>query len=73
MDTLEKLARALDVPMYQLFHKGRLPENVRKIKVDDSENFGEAGQDREYFLALHKALFSSDNVPFFILNASMTC
>jgi len=56
LDTLEKLARALEVPMYQLFHKGRVPENVQKIKVDHSENFGEAGRDRAYFLALHKAL-----------------
>jgi transcriptional regulator with XRE-family HTH domain len=56
VDTLEKLARALEVLMYQLFHKGRVPENVRKIKVDENENFGATGPERAYFLALHKAL-----------------
>ncbi|MBV9885918.1 MAG: helix-turn-helix transcriptional regulator [Acidobacteria bacterium] len=56
VDTLEKLARALEVPMYQLFHAGDLPANVRKIKVDDDEGFGLSGRERTYFLALHKAV-----------------
>ena len=56
IETLEKLARALEVPIYQLFHAGEVPENVRKIKVEDDRTFGAAGRERTYFLALHKAL-----------------
>jgi len=38
---LEKMARALEVPMYQLFHDGEAPASVRKLKLPkDSEEWG---------------------------------
>ena len=56
VDTLEKLARALEVPMYQLFHAGEASAEVRKTKVAEDNNWGLSGRDRTYFVALHKAL-----------------
>jgi transcriptional regulator with XRE-family HTH domain len=56
VDTLEKLARALEVPMYRLFHAGEVPSGVRKIKPADDDGWGVSGRDRPYFVALHKAL-----------------
>ena len=35
IETLEKLSRALEIPMYQLFYEGSsLPEPVRQVKND---------------------------------------
>jgi transcriptional regulator with XRE-family HTH domain len=50
IETLEKLARALDVPMYQLFFEGK-PEVLKLPKSDDKEfgsgkDAGELGQFR---------------------------
>ena len=33
VDTLEKLARALEIPMYQLFHSGTVSPDVKKQKL----------------------------------------
>ena len=51
IETLEKLARALEVPMYQLFHEGEAAESVRKLKLPkDSEEWGSKGDGADYFL-----------------------
>jgi transcriptional regulator with XRE-family HTH domain len=59
VDTLEKLARALEVPMYQLFHAGEASPDVRRSKMkdhDDRDDWGITGRDREYVSTLQKAL-----------------
>jgi len=56
VDTLEKLARALEVPMYQLFHAGTASSDVRKLKLEDDDGWGETGRDRAYVFQLVKAL-----------------
>jgi transcriptional regulator with XRE-family HTH domain len=59
VNTLEKLARALEVPMYQLFHAGEASPDVRRSTPDDQEdhdNWGITGRDREYVSTLQKAL-----------------
>jgi transcriptional regulator with XRE-family HTH domain len=56
VDTLEKLARALEVPMYRLFHAGDVPAGVRKINTPEGDKWGMSGRERIYFVALHKAL-----------------
>ena len=59
VNTLEKLARALEVPMYQLFHAGEASPDVRRSKPDDHDNhdnWGMTGRDREYVSTLQKAL-----------------
>jgi transcriptional regulator with XRE-family HTH domain len=56
VETLEKLARALEVPMYQLFHSGEASPEVRKLKLEDDDDWGETGRDRVYVSQLLKAL-----------------
>ena len=56
VNTLEKLARALEVPMYQLFHAGEASPDVRRSTPDDHDNWGMTGRDREYVSTLQKAL-----------------
>jgi len=59
VSTLEELARALEVPMYQLFHTGEASSDVRRSKLDDHDNhdnWGMTGRDREYVFKLQKVL-----------------
>src|SRR5450759_1494778 len=48
VETLEKFARALEVPMYQLFYDGEEPPklpNLLKRKTDDDILWGNSGKD----------------------------
>jgi transcriptional regulator with XRE-family HTH domain len=56
VDTLEKLARALEVPMYQLFHSGAVSSDVRKTKLENDDGWGMTGKNRTYLSHLVKAL-----------------
>jgi transcriptional regulator with XRE-family HTH domain len=56
VSTLEKLARALEVPMYQLFHMGEASPDVRKLKLKDDDDWGVTGRDGAYVSQLAKAL-----------------
>jgi transcriptional regulator with XRE-family HTH domain len=56
VDTLEKLAHALEIPMYQLFHQGTASPDVRKLKLEDDDGWGVTGKDRAYVSHLAKAL-----------------
>src|SRR5450432_4183989 len=52
---LEKLARALEVPMYQLFHEGQATASVRGFKQpEDGEDWGSKGRDASYLVKLCK-------------------
>lgn len=42
--TLEKMARALEVPMYQLFCDGEKPPSLKVLKFDD-DGWGNSGRD----------------------------
>lgn len=49
IDTLEKLARALEVPMYQLFYDGELPpksQALPKGTAEDDAAWGSSGKDQ---------------------------
>jgi transcriptional regulator with XRE-family HTH domain len=55
--TLEKMARALEVPMYQLFHDGEAPASVRKLKLpNDREEWGSTGATADYLSKLRRLL-----------------
>jgi transcriptional regulator with XRE-family HTH domain len=58
IDTLEKLARAFEVPMYQLFYDGtaplKLPELPKRQKADDE--WGNSGTDRKMLSQFRKYL-----------------
>src|ERR1700722_18621089 len=57
VETLEKLARALEVPMYQLFHAGTASPDVRKLKLEDDGDWGVTGRDGAFVSHLANALF----------------
>jgi transcriptional regulator with XRE-family HTH domain len=49
VETLEKWARALEVPLYQLFYDGEMPParpNLLKQKSGDQTSWGNSGKDR---------------------------
>jgi hypothetical protein len=58
IETLEKLARALEVPLYQIFYDGKEPPklpNLPKRKSDDAR-FGSSGKDAAYLHKLRRCL-----------------
>src|SRR4029077_19362643 len=60
--TLEKLARALEVPMYQLFHDGEAAESVRKLKLPkDETDWGSKGDGADYFSKLRRLLVKMES------------
>lgn len=59
VETLEKLARALEVPMYQLFYDGEKPPpvpNLLKQKTSDGIAWGSSGKSARYLHELRKSL-----------------
>src|ERR1700726_3323733 len=59
VETLEKLARALEVPLYQLFYDGEKPPqvpNLLKRKTSDDIVWGSKGKDAMYLYKLRKCL-----------------
>jgi len=59
IETLEKLARALEIPMYQLFYEGKKPPILPKLpkhtSADDIE-WGSAGKDADLLSRFRKVL-----------------
>jgi len=59
METLEKLARALEVPLYQLLYEGEEPPklpNLLKRKTADDIVWGSSGKQAVYLQKLRKCL-----------------
>src|ERR1700676_4646324 len=59
IETLEKMARALEVPMYRLFYDGEEPPklpNLPKRKSSDDIAWGNAGKDARYLSKLRRLL-----------------
>ena len=59
IETLEKMARALEVPMYQLFHEGEAPSNlpgVLKKKGSDNTGWGSSGKNAIFLRKLTSCL-----------------
>jgi transcriptional regulator with XRE-family HTH domain len=59
IETLEKMARALEVPMYQLFYDGEEPPklpNLPKRKSADDIAWGSGGKDARYLGKLRRLL-----------------
>jgi transcriptional regulator with XRE-family HTH domain len=54
--TLEKMARALEVPMYRLFHDGEAPASLRKLKPPKDDEWGSKGEDAVYLSKLYRLL-----------------
>src|SRR5437879_9618245 len=59
IETLEKLARALECPLYQLFYDGEEPPqlpNLPKRKSSDDIAWGSAGKDARFLNKLRRLL-----------------
>jgi transcriptional regulator with XRE-family HTH domain len=59
IDTLEKFARALEVPMYQLFYHGEQPPklpNLPKRKTGDDVAWGSAGKEAQLLAKFRRLL-----------------
>jgi len=56
IETLEKMARALEVPMYRLFHDGEVPASLSKPKPSKDDEFGSRGAQADYFSKLRRLL-----------------
>jgi len=55
IETLEKMARSLEVPMYRLFHAGEVPAGLSKMKPPKDDEFGSKGREADYFSKLRRA------------------
>jgi len=63
IETLEKLARALEIPMYQLFYDGDEPPkllDLPKGKTDENV-WGSSGKDARFLNKLRRLLGKSDD------------
>jgi transcriptional regulator with XRE-family HTH domain len=63
IETLEKLARALEIPLYQLFYDGEEPPKVPNLPPGKSSNeiaWGSSGKDARYLGKLRRLLGKSD-------------
>src|SRR5712671_3963 len=56
VETLEKMARALEVPMYRLFHDGEVAASIRKLKPPKDDEFGSTGGEAVYLSKLCRLL-----------------
>ncbi len=59
IETLEKMARALEVPMYQLFYDGEEPPklpNLPKHTSSDENAWGSSGKDARFLSKLRRLL-----------------
>jgi transcriptional regulator with XRE-family HTH domain len=63
IETLQKMARALEVPMYQLFYDGEEPpklQNLGNCKSSDDIAWGSSGKDARFLSKLRRLLGKSD-------------
>lgn len=61
VETLEKYARALEIPIYRLFYEGEAPAQKLKVsKRPDSNEWGAAGKDHEELRRFAKLLARLD-------------
>ena len=47
IETLEKMARAMEIPLYQLFYEGDEPKLVKNVKVSDDSMTSKERRDIE--------------------------
>ena len=59
IETLEKMARALEVPLYQLFYDGEVPPEIQSLPrgvSTDQDEWGSSGETAKFFQQLRKLL-----------------
>ena len=63
VETLEKWAKALEVPMYRLFYDGTeppKPSELRALKSPEENAWGNSGEDASFLQQLRRALRKLD-------------
>jgi transcriptional regulator with XRE-family HTH domain len=63
IETLEKMARAFEVPMYQLFYDGEEPPklpNLPRRELSNENAWGSSGKDARFLSKLRRLLGKSD-------------
>src|SRR5882762_605121 len=63
IETLEKLARALEIPLYRLFYEGEEPPkvpNLPKRKSSDDIAWGSGGKDARFLNKLRRLLSKAE-------------
>jgi transcriptional regulator with XRE-family HTH domain len=63
IETLEKMARALEIPMYQLFYDGEEPPKLLNLpmrKSSDDIAWGSSGKDARFLNKLRRLLGKAD-------------
>jgi transcriptional regulator with XRE-family HTH domain len=63
IETIEKMARAFEVPMYELFYDGEEPPklpNLPKLNSSDEIAWGSSGKDARFLSKLRRLLGKSD-------------
>src|SRR5438132_14295076 len=64
VETLEKLARAFEVPLYQLFYEGEEPPklpDLLKRKSSEEDAWGSSGRDARFLSKLRRLLGKSSD------------
>ncbi len=56
IETLEKFARALEMPLYQILYEGEKPPKPLETEVDAKEDWASGGKGRRMFSKLQKAM-----------------
>src|SRR6267143_2370618 len=57
IETLEKMARALEVPMYRLFHEGEVGASIRSLKLPTGgDEWCHKGKEADYLSKLRRLL-----------------
>jgi transcriptional regulator with XRE-family HTH domain len=59
IETLEKMARAIEIPMYQLFYDGEAPPQIATLPEGmsaDSDGWGNSGESAKFFHRLRHLL-----------------
>jgi transcriptional regulator with XRE-family HTH domain len=56
VETLEKFARALEMPLYQLLYEGERPTKALKTQAQQIDDWASRGKGRRIFSKLQKAL-----------------
>ena len=56
VETLEKFARALDMPLYQLLYEGEKPPKLLKTQAQEIDDWASRGKGRRIFSKLQNAL-----------------
>jgi transcriptional regulator with XRE-family HTH domain len=60
IETLEKMSRALEIPLYQLFYEGDNPPPLPKFKSVKTPSWGSSGKQARLMATFHRLLSRTD-------------